>query len=820
MGRYLGPARDSEAGGTENALEALGVVYALQAKKAGLGTATRFRNQGLAGFGRSGASLEQAQSGVGELTGAIGIQSPEDLFARFNDALSGGFSRKKDQFTRSEVLENVADNAGDPRSTRSDPVRLIDTVAGIIDIVSQFDETVDSSQLAAEVTATEIEQTLTSQGRALADYAGILEQVRAGSIQAAEALTEIGGIEFSDLTFSAAELGLELKAVAEQESAQQTRTAINAELDALREKIDLVKEQTAAGKSLAEIEAESAEQARRADLKSLFLSPAEIDEILEKTRELNQEYSRTVVLSQANADLGALEERVALLDAAVEAGKSLAEVEAEINEERTRAELTGLGLSPDEVEDIVSRTRDLTAEHERLTDRLREERDLQDEQAAAAERAAAAAEKAAAALRQAQETQLSGRLGQTQLLEQVGYLSSSQGASRNISALQDFGQQRFAGSGAATADDLQTALGLLDQIAQEEITLHRDRISAIQERYSIEISALREQVTYAQQFRGVVSSIDQIMASLTPLVGGELSPTHQIDYLQRRDTSLQNQLGSASVAERPALLQERANILRQIAEVGLEAFGSTDPRAAQLRESSLIALEEIRDESLASAASEEEREQQLLDKMDRLTASLERELQSQTDAAAARLEAIFADQDRVRELMIKIGRDEIVALGQIRSAINSINIGSARTPDRTRDRTPERTRDRTPERTRDRTPDRTREISAEEYRRRFLKLGKYADPVEESPPPRSQERTPDRTRQPPPSQLSPEEYRREFLGLAKPSLSSESRQVTLDINVSASGRALSDEEATEVVVRAVQPGSPGQQAIQEAINAD
>ena len=91
VGRYLGPAREGPLASSENALTAAGVLYALEADEGGLGTVARFRNQGLAGFQRAGLSETQGQEKALRLAGALGGQSPEDLIAGLNRALSGDF---------------------------------------------------------------------------------------------------------------------------------------------------------------------------------------------------------------------------------------------------------------------------------------------------------------------------------------------------------------------------------------------------------------------------------------------------------------------------------------------------------------------------------------------------------------------------------------------------------------------------------------------------------------------------------------------------------------------------------------------------------
>ena len=185
-----------------NAYLAASLPYALAADDGGLGTVQRFHNIGVAGLGRSGATLEQARAAALRAAQRTGTHTTEGAIAALTRSLAGGFDR--DRFTIDKVLHGVRKNVGESRPTR-DPVRLRNVVAGIIDIQTQFAGFVDSSRLAAGILADETEQALRTAGRDAGDYADVLDRIRDGSTHAAEALREIGGIEFSDLTFSAEE---------------------------------------------------------------------------------------------------------------------------------------------------------------------------------------------------------------------------------------------------------------------------------------------------------------------------------------------------------------------------------------------------------------------------------------------------------------------------------------------------------------------------------------------------------------------------------------------------------------------------------------
>ena len=182
---------------------AASLPYVLAADNGGVGTVQRFHNIGVSGLGRSGASLQQARAAALRAAQRTGTHTTAGAIEALNRSLAGGFDRRRDRFTIDKILRDVRGNGGDPRPTR-DPVRLRNVVAGIIDIQTEFASFVDSSRLAADILADETEQALTAAGRDAGQYADVLDRIRDGSTHAAEALREIGGIDFKDLTFTAA----------------------------------------------------------------------------------------------------------------------------------------------------------------------------------------------------------------------------------------------------------------------------------------------------------------------------------------------------------------------------------------------------------------------------------------------------------------------------------------------------------------------------------------------------------------------------------------------------------------------------------------
>ena len=303
-GRYLGPARQAPIGGTQDALSLIGVGYSLAVDEGGLGTVARVRNQGLAGFGRAGLSLEEGQRNALQLAGAVGIDDP---FALINRASLGGFDRGADQFTRSEVLENVRENEGETRPTRNRQVRLVDVVSGGVDLVTGFDPSIDSRAVARNVVGNETEQALVAQGRDPEQFREQIDAIRDGSLEAAEALTQIGGIEFSDLTFSLVEVNEELDKIREEEEAasqrEQTLAITQADIALLEERNALLREAAAAGKSYAEVQQEIADNQFREQLIAGGLTAEEAAATVAEYRRLEEEGNALVETLKEAGDL-------------------------------------------------------------------------------------------------------------------------------------------------------------------------------------------------------------------------------------------------------------------------------------------------------------------------------------------------------------------------------------------------------------------------------------------------------------------------------------------------------------------------------------
>ena len=488
----------------ENAYLVAGLPYALGTKNAGLGTVTRFRNIGVGGLGRSGASRDTARKTALKVAGQAGVDTTEGAVEYLLRAIGGGFAR--DPFTVAEVLENRDENAGETRHSRNRIVRLRDVVAGIIDIQTEFAGFVDSGRLAARILADETEQALRSAGRDASGYADVLGRIRDGSTHAAEALQEIGGLDFADLTFSAAEFDAHLLRIKDDVEGitAAARTALTTGF--------------AEGHTRAQVE-QNFEDTVGDAIKNAFIT-------------------RTI---DAALDLDSLFEGIDLTDPAAVGGETLTTIRERVGAGYQNALdiLQAAGISPGGTLP-----------------------DAQDPDALAA---------AAAVRRGSRERRLEAVGALAPGTANVNLLNTEIGTLRR-----DVGALALPSPDAAAAD-LQTAIGLIDQLADKTVQYYQ--------------TAIAEQQNLFAAYTAVADRLDQRVQGLIGAPGG-LTGTEQLATLQARAQDLRQQLPGLTGADRAAVLDRLGANLD--AQVRLGVYTPGDPRQRRLFDRNLAELEDLR----------------------------------------------------------------------------------------------------------------------------------------------------------------------------------------------------------------------------------
>ena len=488
----------------ENAYLVAGLPYALGTKNAGLGTVTRFRNIGVGGLGRSGASRDTARKTALKVAERSGVDTTEGAVEYLLRAIGGGFDR--DPFTVAEVLENRDENAGETRHSRNRIVRLRDVVAGIIDIQTEFAGFVDSSRLAARILADETEQALRTAGRDAGAYADVLDRIRDGSTHAAEALQEIGGLDFADLTFSAAEFDAHLLRIKDDVEGitAAARTALTTGF--------------AEGHTRAQVE-QNFEDTVGDAIKNAFVK-------------------RTI---DAALDLDSLFEGIDLTDPAAVGGETLTTIRERVGAGYQNALdiLKAAGISPGGTLP-----------------------DAQDPDALAA---------AAAVRRGSQERRLEAVGALAPGTANVNLLNTEIGTLRR-----DVGALALPSPDSST-EDLQTAIGLIDQLADKTVAYYQ--------------TAIAEQQRLSVAYTTVADSLDQRLQGLIGAPGG-LTKTEQLATLQARAQGIREDLAGLTGADRAAAYDRLGANLE--AQVRLGAYSQGDPRQRALFTRNTTEIEDLR----------------------------------------------------------------------------------------------------------------------------------------------------------------------------------------------------------------------------------
>ena len=490
-----------------NAYLAASLPYVLATDNGGLGTVQRFHNIGVSGLGRSRATPQQARAAALRTAQRTGTHTTEGAIAALNRSLAGGFDRKSDPFTVGEVLENVWGHARarETRPTR-DPVRLRDVVAGIIDIQTEFAAFVDSSRLAADILADETEQALTAAGRDASQFADVIASIRDGSTHAAEALREIGGLEFRDLTFTAEELDARL-------------IRIKDDFEAIR------------GAATSAITTGLAERQSRASVESAFETGLQ---------DALRQGLITRIVDRELGDLGSIFDDLDLTQP-LESGSDLANtIKARVGS----------------VYDQVTNALKAAGLYDPATP------NPEDPDALAA----------AAAVR---------RGSQEQRLEAVGALAPG---TANVNLLnteigtlrRDVGALALPSPDSST-EDLQTAIGLIDQLADKTVAYYQTAI-AQQQRLSV-------------AYTTVADSLDQRLQGLIGAPGG-LTKTEQLATLQARAQGIREDLAGLTGADRAAAYDRLGANLE--AQVRLGAYSQGDPRQRALFTRNTTEIEDLR----------------------------------------------------------------------------------------------------------------------------------------------------------------------------------------------------------------------------------
>ena len=488
----------------ENAYLVAGLPYALGAKNAGLGTVTRFRNIGVGGLGRSGASRDTARKTALKVAERSGVDTTEGAVEYLLRAIGGGFAR--DPFTVAEVLENRDENAGETRHSRNRIVRLRDVVAGIIDIQTEFAGFVDSGRLAARILADETEQALRTAGRDAGAYADVLDRIRDGSTHAAEALQEIGGLDFADLTFSAAEFDAHLLRIKDDVEGitAAARTALTTGF--------------AEGHTRAQVE-QNFEDTVGDAIKNAFIT-------------------RTI---DAALDLDSLFEGIDLTDPAAVGGETLTTIRERVGAGYQNALdiLQAAGISPGGTLP-----------------------DAQDPDALAA---------AAAVRRGSRERRLEAVGALAPGTANVNLLNTEIGTLRR-----DVGALALPSPDSST-EELQTAVGLIDQLADKTVAYYQ--------------TAITEQQRLSAAYTTVADSLDQRLQGLIGAPGG-LTKTEQLATLQARAQGIREDLTGLTGTDRAAAYDRLGANLE--AQVRLGAYSQGDPRQRALFTRNTAEIEDLR----------------------------------------------------------------------------------------------------------------------------------------------------------------------------------------------------------------------------------
>ena len=192
-------------------------------------------------------------------------------------------------------------------------------------------------------------------------------------------------------------------------------------------------------------------------------------------------------------------------------------------------------------------------------------------------------------------------------------------------------------------EEEQDAIRANFDLRREEI---QDRIKSLQEEKELardtareRIAALKEELAIAKDFARVAERLQSTIDSIVLNATAAFSGPEQLAFLQRRASDLRRQISTAAREDRPALIDNLAEILQSM--LGTETFQQPDPRQVALSRDVLRELEDLRSEAAREGRAVRTIEEQILDiekSLDATLLSIDARIETQQD----RLERLSA----------------------------------------------------------------------------------------------------------------------------------------------------------------------------------
>lgn len=209
----------------------------------------------------------------------------------------------------------------------------------------------------------------------------------------------------------------------------------------------------------------------------------------------------------------------------------------------------------------------------------------------------------------------------------------------------------------AQIDALQDEKDMIREAYEDRIDALQREKDAVQDAFRTRIDALQTELDIAEDFQKVAENLQETINRLVVGDRSALTGVEQLNFLQRQASQLRSQLAGAAEGDRPALMEELADVLEQM--LGLDIFQRPSPEYLMLFTAIVQEIEALRDQAKAAGADVQSIEEQIL--------ATEQQMESTLDSIDAQIETTRNQMDAALKAVdnqIEQLRKEAEALSQ------------------------------------------------------------------------------------------------------------------------------------------------------------
>lgn len=224
----------------------------------------------------------------------------------------------------------------------------------------------------------------------------------------------------------------------------------------------------------------------------------------------------------------------------------------------------------------------------------------------------------------------------------------------------------------AQIDALQDEKDMIREAYEDRIDALQREKDAVQDAFRTRIDALQTELDIAEDFQKVAENLQETINRLVVGDRSALTGVEQLNFLQRQASQLRSQLAGAAEGDRPALMEELADVLEQM--LGLDIFQRPSPEYLMLFTAIVQEIEALRDQAKAAGADVQSIEEQILateQQMESTLDSIDAQIETTRNQMDAALKAVDNQIEQLRKDAEALSQQEQAAVEAAQAAADA-----------------------------------------------------------------------------------------------------------------------------------------------------